>query len=53
MDRMEKMVIWGASGHALVVADAVRRRGEFQIAGFIDDVNPGRAGESFGGRGLC
>src|ERR1700681_2190162 len=45
----EKLVIWGASGHALVVADAVRSGGEYEIAGFIDDMNPERCGEEFCG----
>src|SRR5437870_4765738 len=45
----QKLVIWGASGHALVVADAVRLSGEYEIVGFIDDVNPERAGAQFGG----
>lgn len=44
-----KLVIWGASGHALVVADIVRLRGEFEIVGLLDDVNPQRAGERFNG----
>ncbi|MDT7809593.1 MAG: hypothetical protein QOJ70_3406 [Acidobacteriota bacterium] len=44
-----KLVIWGASGHALVVADAVRLRGEFEVVGFIDDVSPERAGSRFCG----
>jgi UDP-N-acetylbacillosamine N-acetyltransferase len=44
-----KLVIWGASGHALVVADAVRSRGEYEVVGFIDDVNPERTGAQFCG----
>jgi acetyltransferase EpsM len=43
------LVIWGASGHALVVADAARSSGEYEIAGFIDDVHPERRGEEFCG----
>lgn len=35
-----ELVIWGAGGHALVVADIVRCAGKFHIAGFLDDVNP-------------
>ncbi len=31
------LVIWGASGHGKVVADAARAGGVFAIAGFIDD----------------
>lgn len=39
---MDKLVIWGASGHALVVADIIRLRGEYQLDGFLDGVNPQR-----------
>jgi sugar O-acyltransferase (sialic acid O-acetyltransferase NeuD family) len=42
------IVVWGASGHALVVADILRSRG-FSIVGYLDDVHPQRAGEPFGG----
>ena len=38
----DKIVIWGASGHTLVVADIIRCRGEFQLVGFLDNVNPQR-----------
>jgi len=41
------LIIWGASGHAVVVADIIRCRGEFEIVGFLDDVNLGRKGEQF------
>jgi len=43
------LVIFGASGHALVLADAVYTRDEYEIFGFLDDVDPSRVGESFGG----
>jgi acetyltransferase EpsM len=43
------LVIWGASGHALVVADIIRRVGEYNILGFIDDTCPQRAGTPFCG----
>jgi sugar O-acyltransferase (sialic acid O-acetyltransferase NeuD family) len=46
---MENIVIWGASGHALVVADIIRSRGEYQIIGFLDSVNPQRRGTAFCG----
>lgn len=39
-----KVVIWGASGHARVVAEALQLDGEHEIAGFVDDVNPVRRG---------
>lgn len=38
-----KLVIWGASGHALVVADIINLTGEYELVGFIDDVNPVQA----------
>jgi len=37
-----KVVIWGAGGHALVVADIIRLNDEYEIVGFLDDVNPER-----------
>lgn len=46
---MTPILIWGAAGHAKVVADAVRAAGRFQVVGFIDSVNPGRRGEAFYG----
>jgi acetyltransferase EpsM len=42
-----KVVIWGASGQARVVADIVRLRAEYELVGFLDDLNPGRAGTRF------
>ncbi len=45
---LPKLVIWGASGHARVVADIVVRAGLYEIAGFLDDVHPERRGEPFG-----
>jgi acetyltransferase EpsM len=45
----EKLVIWGASGHALVVADIVRLEHRFEIVGFLDDERPERRGSPFGG----
>lgn len=45
------LVIWGASGHALVVADIVRVSGTYELAGFIDDFDSQRPGVSvLGGR---
>lgn len=44
---MQKLLIWGASGHASVVADVVRTQGEYEVAGFLDDVDPERAGARF------
>lgn len=46
---LPKVVIWGASGHALVVAEIVRLCGQYELAGFLDDLNPNRQGERFDG----
>lgn len=45
----EPIAIWGAGGHAKVVADILRSSGEFSLRGFIDDSRPGRKGEEFCG----
>jgi acetyltransferase EpsM len=44
-----KLLIWGASGHARVVADIIRVAGAYEIAGFVDDQHPENAGHSFEG----
>jgi UDP-N-acetylbacillosamine N-acetyltransferase len=44
----KKVVIWGASGFALIVFDIVRLRQEFELAGYLDDVSPQRKGARFG-----
>ncbi|MBL1200339.1 MAG: acetyltransferase [Nostoc sp. GBBB01] len=44
-----KLLIWGASGHALVVADIIRLQRIYEIVGFLDNVNPQRHGENFCG----
>jgi len=36
----KNVVIWGASGHAKVVAEIIDLNGEFEIYGFLDDINP-------------
>jgi len=46
---LPKLFVWGAGGHARVVADIVRLSGTYTIAGFLDDVAPERAGEIFEG----
>lgn len=43
----EKLVIWGASSHSLVVADIIRTAGIYDIVGFIDDTHPERYGHEF------
>jgi len=44
----DRVVIWGASGHALVVADILRLERR-EIVGFIDDVDATRRGADFAG----
>ncbi|HEY2341468.1 MAG TPA: hypothetical protein VGH90_00500, partial [Chthoniobacteraceae bacterium] len=44
----ERALIWGASGHAKVVAEILVMTG-FEIAGFLDDAHPERKGEEFFG----
>ncbi len=44
-----RLVVWGASGHARVVADVLRRQDIYEIVGFIDDVNRDRHGMAFCG----
>jgi UDP-N-acetylbacillosamine N-acetyltransferase len=44
-----KLVIWGASGHARVVADIIQLRCEFEIVGFLDDLDPHAQGREFCG----
>jgi UDP-N-acetylbacillosamine N-acetyltransferase len=39
-----RVVIWGAAGHALVVADILTQTGKHEVVGFLDDVNPERKG---------
>ena len=46
---MVELVIWGASGHAKVVADIFRITGVARIAGFLDDCDLTRRGEAFCG----
>jgi UDP-N-acetylbacillosamine N-acetyltransferase len=43
-----KVAIWGAGGHALVVADIIRAAGVLELVGFLDDTAPDRKGEIFG-----
>jgi acetyltransferase EpsM len=46
---IRKVVVWGAGGHARVVADTLRLGRHHEIAGFLDDVRPERHGEEFCG----
>jgi acetyltransferase EpsM len=43
------LLIWGASGHALVVADIIRLQETYEILGFLDGINLQRHGEKFCG----
>ena len=49
MTQAIKIVIWGAGGHAKVVADILRCIGGYEIAGFLDDANPLHHGQSYCG----
>ena len=42
-----KLVIWGAGMQARVVADIVRQQNDYEVVGFLDDVNPERRGSHF------
>ena len=42
------VIIWGAAGHAKVVADIVRQNA-YEVCGFLDETTPDRRGESFCG----
>ncbi|HWN09792.1 MAG TPA: acetyltransferase [Pyrinomonadaceae bacterium] len=44
-----KIVLWGASSHAKVVADIVRLNDTHEIVGFLDDVNVSRHRANFCG----
>lgn len=42
------VIIWGAAGHAKVVADILRRNA-YRVCGFLDETTPDRRGECFCG----
>jgi sugar O-acyltransferase (sialic acid O-acetyltransferase NeuD family) len=44
---MEKIAIWGASGHSKVISDIIKIRKEYEIIGYIDNINLNRKGENF------
>lgn len=46
---MESIVVFGAGGHAKVVAQTLRRLSSWQLLGFIDEVDAQRKGETFEG----
>ena len=49
---MKKVVIWGASGHARVVADILRAAGGAEVFCFLDDTDPTRWGTPFCGQSI-
>ena len=52
MAETTKVIIWGAGGHAMVVADILRRLGAYEIAGFLDDSSSRRHGQPFCGAAI-
>ena len=52
--RIESMktpiAVWGASGHALAVSNIVKLHEQFEIVGYLDNVNLSRKDEKFNGR---
>lgn len=48
MKAKQKLIVFGAGGHAKVVIDLVERQREYDIAGLAED-NPARKGSSFFG----
>jgi acetyltransferase EpsM len=45
--RKKAVVIWGDSGHSLVVSNIISLCGQYEIVGFLDNMNPDRKGEIF------
>ncbi|NLI41551.1 MAG: acetyltransferase [Caldisericales bacterium] len=52
MSKQTPLVIWGAGGHAMVVADIVRLQESYRIIGFLDNVNLQRHGTEFCGASI-
>lgn len=48
----QKLVIWGAASQAKLVADIIRLRDEYEIVGFVDNINPQRKGSAFCGASI-
>lgn len=46
-EHLKPLMIWGASGHAKVVADIVRRQGEYRAVAFLDDAQTADNAEEF------
>lgn len=49
MSNAKRLVLWGSSGHARVVADIVRSRGDYEVVGMLDDQRPELRGQSVAG----
>ncbi len=49
----QSLILWGAGGHALVVLDLVQTRGDWEVGGCLDDLNPSRHGTDFHGVPIC
>jgi UDP-N-acetylbacillosamine N-acetyltransferase len=45
--KLDKIVIWGTSGHAKVVTEVVLLSGKYDIYGYIDNMNNNRKGKLF------
>ncbi|MBI3344756.1 MAG: acetyltransferase [Gammaproteobacteria bacterium] len=50
--RKPPIVVFGAGGHALVVADILGQMDQYRIIGFLDDVNHERHGAKFAGASI-
>ena len=48
MSHRYPVFIWGATGPALVVEDILNQNDQYEIVGYIDNLNPNRKGEPFG-----
>ena len=48
MKAKEKLIVFGAGGHAKVVVDIIEQQGEYEIAGLVDD-DPKHRGQQFFG----
>jgi acetyltransferase EpsM len=46
---MDRVLVWGASGHAQIVTELLELSGLYVISGYIDDVNSDREGQEFEG----
>ena len=45
----KKLAIWGASGHARVVAEIIRLQQQYEIVAFLDDIHKEKYGSEFCG----